>query len=622
MAISAAVISSAIFLAMIINLAAKPKFANSILSACLFCSSIGGLVIYSIAYSSIYSNIFVIVARTLLTVCRMFAGVNEYNAIVNTPVMSFTIVLFLFWLCHLMAFYATASAAISTIGAAALKRLRYYLQRYGSSVVIFGINDDSVRFGQSLVSTGINKIVYVDSKPDTACENAINTLGCIINSSASALVPDEKFLKFLGSEKGSPDLTLYTLDSEVGKNIAYAKSLLGALESCGVNTENVHLIIRSSDDSVECGLQGSETVYGYADVKIFTDVSLTGRMLMKHMPPCDKMTFNEDGTAAEDFDAVIIGFGRTGRSILRYLTRNAQFEGCHYRAGVFSPAIVKENGHFLSSYPDFISNYDISFYDYNAKSVEFFNYIKEHASTLKYVVICTGSSALDDEIRSDISSYLNLLNCSPAICKCSKDSIAWSVTPDAPISYCNVYSADAIGSKTLDKLAMMLNYSYLNDNSITAEKAWINCDYFSRESSRAAVDFLSAYEKITGRDEEDLLLNGWGELSDSVLENLGKTEHLRWCAFHYSMGFSPMTDEEIEKRGQMRNKEIEENGKSSIRLSKDLHTRRHGCLRSWETLDNLSDLEQKYTGKWVDYKDMDIRNVLLLPTILRNSKGN
>ena len=106
--------------------------------------------------------------------------------------------------------------------------------------------------------------------------------------------PDRKFLKSLGSQKGSPVLTLYAMDANVNQNLAYATALLNALEQSDVDTTHIKLVMRSTDDSVESGLTRSKERYGYGDVKNFTSVSLSARLLMQSMPPCEKMTFKED----------------------------------------------------------------------------------------------------------------------------------------------------------------------------------------------------------------------------------------------------------------------------------------------------------------------------------------
>ena len=283
-------LSILLFCAMILNLAAKPRFTRGLIGACTLISALGGLVLYGIGYYCLPISPTQQILRTVLSVCRMFAGINEYSVISAAPIFEHDIWQTAFWLVHLMAFYATASATISTLGAAALKRLKFWLQRYGSSVIIYGISEDTVAFGRSLIASGVHNVIYVGNKPDATCEGAINAAGALVRSDISALNPDRKFLKSLGSEKGSPDLTLYALDTNANQNLAYAAALLGALEACGVDTTRVRLVMRSSDDSVESGLTRSKERYGYGDVKNFTDTSLSARLLMQSMPPCDKMT--------------------------------------------------------------------------------------------------------------------------------------------------------------------------------------------------------------------------------------------------------------------------------------------------------------------------------------------
>ena len=620
MTVTIVLFATLLFCAMMLNLAAKPRFTRGLVGACTLISAVGGLILYGVGFAYTLADPVQTVFRTVFTVCRMYAGIHEYAAVSAAPLFAHKFWQIMFWVVHLMAFYATASATISTLGAAALRRLKFWLQRYGSSVIIYGISDNTVEFGRSLMASGVHNVIYVGGKPDASCEAAINAAGSLVRSDLSALNPDRKFLKSLGSEKGSPELTLYALDADENRNRLYAGALLAALEQAGVDTARVRLVMRSSDESVDSGFTRTPDRYGYGDVKNFTNVSLSARLLMQSMPPCDKMTFRDDGSAQGDFDAVIVGFGKTGRSVLRYLTRNAQFVGSHFRADVFSPASQNENGYFCGSNPGLVENYDIQFHAADAKSRTFYNYLRGHISSLRYVVVCTGSQARDSEIASEVSAFLAQLGCDAAVCQCSAKSVAWSVHPGEPLQYRSVYSAGVIGSNAYDRMAMMLNYSYVNDKSVTPEEAWAGCDYFSRESSRASADFIRAFLRITGTREEDLTSGSWKDKSPALLENLGITEHLRWCAFHYSMGFVSMPEDVLRSRGERYRAEVEANGSSRLRIAKDLPHRMHACLCTWDELDQLSRIEETYTGKYTDYKDMDVRNVLALPNVLRAAK--
>ena len=613
-------LAALVFCAMILSLAAKPKFTKQFIGFCALFSAAGGLLLYGIGFACVLDDPVQQVIRTVLNVCRMYAGVHNFAEVSAAPIFNNRIVLILFWLVHLMAFYTTTSAAISTLGAAALRRLKFWLQRYGDSVIIYGISDDTVEFGRSLMAEGVHNITYVGSKPDASCEAAINAAGGLVRSDYSALNPDEKFLKSLGSHTGKPKLTLYALDADGNRNQAYASALLEAMRKAGVDTGDTRLVMRSADDSVESGLAQTADRYGYGDVRNFTNASLAARLLMQSMPPCEKLDFNEDGSAQGDFDAVVVGFGKTGRTVLRYLIRNAQFVGSHFRAAVFSPNAQDENGYFCNSNPGLVEAYDIQFCNTDAKSRDFYSYLRSHAATIRYVVVCTGSLARDNELVCEISAFLAQLGCDAAVCLCSGRGISWCARPGEPMQYRNVCSAGVIGSDTCDRMAMMLNYSYVNDKNITPQQAWAGCDYFSRESSRASADFIRAFLRITGTTEDALGADSWQNKSPELLENLGITEHLRWCAFHYSMGFVGMPEEILRARGQRYQSEVADKGSSKLRITKDLSHRMHACLCSWEDLEKLSRIEESFTGKYIDYKDMDIRNVLALPNVLRAAK--
>lgn len=66
-------------------------------------------------------------------------------------------------------------------------------QRYGSSVIIYGISDDTVELGRSLIAGGTHNIIYAGSKPAPTCEAAINAAGALVRSDISALNTDRSF---------------------------------------------------------------------------------------------------------------------------------------------------------------------------------------------------------------------------------------------------------------------------------------------------------------------------------------------------------------------------------------------------------------------------------------------
>ena len=63
-----------------------------------------------------------------------------------------------------------------------------------------------------------------------------------------------------------------------------------------------------------------------------------------------------------------------------------------------------------------------------------------------------------------------------------------------------------------------------------------------------------------------------------------------------------------------------EAGIAAPRPAKDTQKRLHACLVPWEELNEISALEQRLTGRSVDYQQTDINNVLALPRLLAAEK--
>ena len=103
------------------------------------------------------------------------------------------------------------------------------------------------------------------------------------------------------------------------------------------------------------------------------------------------------------------------------------------------------------------------------------------------------------------------------------------------------------------------------------------------------------------------------------MENMSITEHLRWCGFHYSMGYEKMSEEGWEKRAGDYRREVAVGGVGRTRISKDAAGKQHACLIPWDELDTLSQKESAVTGKDTDYKQMDRDNVKVVLKLLNEA---
>ena len=58
-----------------------------------------------------------------------------------------------------------------------------------------------------------------------------------------------------------------------------------------------------------------------------------------------------------------------------------------------------------------------------------------------------------------------------------------------------------------------------------------------------------------------------------------------------------------------------------FKIDKDTAARTHACLIGWDELNSLSARVSEITGHAVDYQQLDINNVLLLPKLLQAEEG-
>ena len=172
-----------------------------------------------------------------------------------------------------------------------------------------------------------------------------------------------------------------------------------------------------------------------------------------------------------------------------------------------------------------------------------------------------------------------------------------------------LYDSELLYSGELDQYAMELNHRYTGGKDKYED--WKNCDYFGKMSSRASVDYLMPLirriKKMMNTDA----------LTSEQRENLARSEHLRWCAFHYTFGFDVMSMEEFTQRVKDYQNEIREHGKSSIKITKDSKARRHVCLVDWDKLDEISRLENSITHGNRNYKDSDRQNIDMVMSLMK-----
>ncbi len=604
-----------IFLAMIINLALKKEFTARITGLCILVAALGGLFIYGYGFSLSTDHQPLAVLRCVMAVCGMFTGKNDFSAVKDTPLFSTLTAQFFFWLIHMMAQYATASAVIATLGARVLRRMRLWLACFGNTALIYGVNDDSVAFGRQLAEKGDN-VVFADEKSADSLAGTISSYSGVVINEKNAISPDKRFLSSLGIRGNSQKYTFYALNKTYSKNIQFAMALRDALQEKGIQPHQTSITLLGDEEVHAAALQSYGDKYGFGNVTVLDPSTMAARLLVQKFPPCDFIDFDENALARENFDCAVIGFGKIGQAVMKQLVMNGQFEGSKFRMGIFAPDRHNVTGYMSMCNSALLDNYDIKFYTYDGRSQNMFQYLKENKDTLKYIVISAGETTLNNEIGTEIARFLARAGSKAQVYLCEYSGVTCLTENLVTPKKWPVYTTELLCTNKLDSMAMGLNHYYSN-NDKSAEENWNNCDYFSRMSSRASADFIPSMVKLAGRTLETAPQD-WN-LTPQQLENMAKTEHLRWCAFHYIMGYEPMPMETYLERINQYLAEKEEKGYSNLRFGKDNVTHQHICLVPWDELDRLSEIEIRLAGKNQNYKAADVNNVLAIPKLIASA---
>jgi hypothetical protein len=304
---------------------------------------------------------------------------------------------------------------------------------------------------------------------------------------------------------------------------------------------------------------------------------LTRRMVMEHRP-CDRLTFS-DCIAGEPYSALIIGFGRLGKSWLKQLIQNSQFltqnnELPHFIVVDSNPLQFEK---FMASCPEIDRCAKINFVECDVFSENFTDLVKsENVQNVKHVV----NTLSDKRIRQLLE-------------RTTFDTVIPSENFDL-----------AYG---LDKEAIELNYMFQSEEvrqEKSKDQVWSETIEFHRESARASCAFMPAMQKISGVQAKEI-----ANLPDEKLVKLGQIEHLRWNAFYFSHGYTQMPLDKFKQNV----------AKGITKPVRDFDALQHACLVSW---DELNELDKIAGDPAHTQQGKDIAIVKMISTLARLEAAN
>ena len=614
--IAAAVV---VFLAMIVSVAIPPRYTRRILGTTAVITVIMALGMYGYGHSYLLINgvenhtRLTSILRTVFDASRIFVGSNNWGTIHTAYDNLWKGWEIIFWTLNLLAMMTSASAVIVSLGSRLLKKVRIWIFRMRDITLIYGLNDHTLEFGRVLTEQEKTAVIYIDRTEQTKHHISVDQMGALLRCDTDALSANLRFLKSIGLKQGQRRLRVYALDQSMQANQQFARKLLTSLEARDILTEQTSLTILSVGEETDNPMQAGPDRYGYGSLLSVNEPDMVARILIREYPPCRSLAFDENGKALRDFHGIIIGFGQVGQAVLRQLVMNSQFQGSTSRIAVFAPDYEKRMGWISHECREMLNHYQIELYPYDGRSRQLYDYLEEQSSSINYVAICAGSDTVNLEIAERMQLYLERRDSCARILMCSSRGVSHLAVGEHIISH-PIYVPKLLCSDQIDRMAMVLNQSYQQKGDMVEN--WKKCTYFDRMSSRAAADFYDALLYCAGTSREEAL-EFWGP-QGKLLENLAATEHLRWNAFHYCMGFRPMTESEFRERADRYTVEIERN--TNYRIAKDMDKRIHACMIPWEDLDAYSAKENAITGAARNYAENDRNNVRDLVKVLRAMK--
>lgn len=552
-----------------------------------------------------------VVMKSVIDVGMMFYGHGNSTLFYSLPISKNPAWVLFFSLLHLAAFGITASALLIYFGNE-LRRWASIVKNKISNIsdLIFGVNANSLALGRKLSDIKGNTLVYVDSMSKDDYESSISRLGGIVYSDTDALKASESFLKRISIKGRKRKLRLFALSDDYDNNIQYAQKMLKSLEGLHIPSEQTELILLGTNESKGMMFQANGERYGYGNVIAFDEYEMTARLLLCKYPLCSFINFDENGKATEDVEVLIGGFGCIGHEVLRKILANGRFEGSKLTIKIFDPKYGDKSGFVRSQYPKMFAapdagiGFDIGFEKYDIRSGDCFKFLEEHARKLKYIVICLEDRETARNIALRMVDRLQAMGCPQNVYTCDSKSIRCYSHDSENCEPPSIYDSDLLYSEELDGYAKELHHYYSKGSSLAED--WKQCGYFHRMSSRASVDYLiPLLQKITA---------GTNSLTPEQRENLAKSEHLRWCAFHYTFGYEPMEIEEFVDRLKKKQAGTLEPGESP---RQDTKAKKHVCLVSWDKLDDVSQAENSITHGNKDYKQNDRDNIDVIMGLIK-----
>ena len=352
-------------------------------------------------------------------------------------------------------------------------------------------------------------------------------------------------------------------------NVKMAQCLISNLpELPGDAIPLIDVYIKIGDGEIcELFSKWADKMRKHANVHLINEAALTAEIftLQHSMLECPNLEIDFDKAEVRgEFRLLLLGFGWLGRQLLINSVCSAQVaEGTPFHADVidfkkdhYEPLIAACD--CAPPFKSAIVEYDLNFYNYNVRSIDFHHFIKNNLKLYNRLIVCLG----DDELNIDTSYLLMTLgkeqhtDLRGILYTHVMNPMVYDYLQqvNSEIFFC--YGAEIANKQTIvdqenAALAMLLNWEYSNNfyvdkiNETAVKKLWGKASLFNQASSRASAVGQFTLLRLLGYTvaEAD---SRWTEIphgllhkpdaDDGIWSVLARAEHLRWNAWHFLQG--------------------------------------------------------------------------------------
>jgi hypothetical protein len=598
--------------------------------------------------------------RAIFSTARMFAFNDDYAVITGydsfPQELEKAAFLVPFWLCHVSAVSLTVAVIISAFGRKLASNIKRILSVRRARYIIYGVNTKSLCFARNILTdkeSGRVLIVFVDNNIGEIERKAIQTIGAVLLEEnlfqESGINTDA--LKKAGLKKSLfkyPICAFAFSDSSV-KNFNAANGIWEHAVTLRISSSRLKGIYVSTDSDALADIlikkRDKASEKQKYNLGFSSEGDLAARKLFEAEPLYRRLCFNsetglpvkENAYTLPTLTVVILGFGQTGKQVLKQAILTGQYAGCSFYAAVFDRQIDSEEGIYRKEYPGLFDNncpnkIRIDMHRAAFGSKDFYDEIDavlRRTGRIDYIISCLDDDDMNFEaiVRLRRLFSLKRFACRHPVFAAHITDNKYAVLKSVSLEfsgiisfgdYENILNRETIICEEMDILARAVNSVYIRKcgNEIlkrlpeegvppTLKEEWDMLSVHFKNSNRAAAAFISAQlyilglELIPGNRPDKLTREDFIKVLDEDknpdrLNVLGETEHLRWNAFHFASGWTV--------------KPLNERNACSSKTDETL--KRHVCLVTWEQLAEI----QKKTGR--DYQGVDRENIRMIFDII------